>query len=109
MESHAELVTKIRQRLKDAMDNEVFGPEGKEAFQLTMLQILNECEAQKQRCLALSQEFKMKAAMAEGQSHAFSAMGSIIYANLNGLVKKAEDDAEEIKELAEPPKKKRGK
>jgi hypothetical protein len=99
--SHAEMVFKLRKRIQDAVKLNVVNENSKETFELTLLQIMNEAERQRIHCHRMVSDFEQKAQGAKSQASAYEAMISIVYSILNGLVRKAEQDEEEIKELEE--------
>ena len=66
---------------------------------------MNDAEKSKQNCLTTAENFKRQAAVAEGQSQAFSSMSSIIYNVINALIVQTErnklDESRRAQELTE--------
>ncbi|NJO18689.1 MAG: hypothetical protein HC877_24075 [Thioploca sp.] len=97
--THQEMLFKLRRRMLDAVKLEVIDEKSKDIYEQTLLQIMNEAERQRIRCLNLSNEYRMKADGARSQAAGFETMISVVYSILNGLVSKAEADEREIEEL----------
>jgi activator of 2-hydroxyglutaryl-CoA dehydratase len=84
--SHAEQIIKLRKRVLDAVSNGIVDHNLKDFYEATLLQILNESERHRQKCVAQAEALRKQAAVVDGQASAYSAMGSIIYDVLNSYV-----------------------
>lgn len=91
---HAEDLIKLRTRMVDAVGAGVVG-EDADTYKMTLIQILNEAERKRQKAEAGIANMRNQVTMMEGQVNAYSQMGSIIYAVLDGYVKIAEKTAAE--------------
>jgi len=103
--AYAEDLVKLRKRILDALTHDVVDDKSKDLYEATLIQIMNESEKQRQACVARAEELRRQAGVADGQSHAFSQMSSIIYNVLNGYVMAAErqkrEEAARAAEMAE--------
>lgn len=86
---HAEDLVKLRTRMLDAVRTGVVG-EDADTFKMTLIQILNEAEKKRQKAEAGIENLRRQVHMMEGQVNAYSQIGSILYAVLDGYVKLAE-------------------
>ena len=96
--NHEEQLIKIRQRTVDALKIGMVDESHYGLYQTTLIQLLNECERGRQSQQSAVENLKRQIAVAEGQMHAYSMMGGMIYSVLDGLVKLAEKAAKEITE-----------
>ena len=103
--SYADDLVKLRKRLTDAISVGLIDPSQKDFFEASLIQIMNDAEKSKQNCLTTAENFKRQAAVAEGQSQAFSSMSSIIYNVINALIVQTErnklDESRRAQELTE--------
>lgn len=100
--AYAEDLVKLRKRMVDALGAGVVTAESKDTFEATLIQIMNEAERQRQACVARAEDLRRQAAIADGQSHAFTQVSSIVYSVINGYVTIAEKQrAEELERAAE--------
>jgi hypothetical protein len=103
--SYADDLVKLRKRLTDAIAVGLIDPSQKDFFEASLIQIMNDAEKSKQNCLTTAENFKRQAAVAEGQSQAFSSMSSIIYNVINALIVQTErnklDESRRAQELTE--------
>ena len=76
----------LRKRLLDLQKTGMLTPESFPTYQQTILQIWQETERRRMSCLEQAQTLRTQAMQAEAQSHAFSVMGSLLYAVINGYV-----------------------
>ena len=97
--SHKEYLIKLRSRVVDAVNTGLIPSEGKEVYEQTLIQIMNEAERNRIRCSNLAEDYKLKAEAASSQAAGFDSMIAIVYSILNGFVRKSEDDLTEIAEM----------
>ncbi len=97
----SEDITKLRRRLLDAVSHGIIKSDSKDIYEATLIQVLNEAERQRQRCVTQADTLRRQAAVADGQASAYSAIGSIVFNVLNGFVDAAERASREEKERAE--------
>lgn len=99
-----EIIFKIRKRLNDLLSKGLVNPDAFGMYQQTILQLHQECERRRQTCLGQAETLKRQAAAAESQSHAFSAMASIIFSVVNGYAdleeRRLREEAERAAERA---------
>lgn len=93
--TYNENLIKLRQRMTDALKEGVVGPEGKDFYEATMIQIMNEAERQRQICVQQADTLRRQAATADGQASAFSMISSIVYNVLNSFIIQAEKSRKE--------------
>ena len=95
----------LRKRVSDAVKLGVVDEADKSIYEATLIQILNESERQRIRCVNLAEDFKRKVAQSEAQASAYSQISSIIYNVINGFVVLAEkgqaEEAQRLEERAE--------
>lgn len=96
--NHEEQLLKIRKRTADALKIGMLDESHHGIYQATLIQLLNECEKGRQSQQSAVENLKRQIAVAEGQVHAYSMMGSIIFNVLDSLVRGAEKTAKEIAE-----------
>jgi len=92
----------LRGKFRDAARAGVLSGDQKAVFELTLVQIINEAEKERQKCLRLKSDFEIKAAQAEAQASSFNAMQNIIHSTFGNVIDKVKsiDDPEE-KEVQE--------
>lgn len=88
--STGETLINLRKRVMDAVKFGVLDEKSKDFFEASLIQIMNEAERNRLKCDSLCEQYKRQAAQAEAQSSAYSQLGSIVYAVLNGFVTSAE-------------------
>jgi altronate dehydratase len=98
--SFNEDVDRLRHRLSDLLAMGLLDDASKGTYELTLLQVMNESERQRQTCIKRADSLKMQAATAEGQAAAFSMISSIVNNVVNSLVRKSEKATEEEEMLA---------
>jgi hypothetical protein len=98
--AYADDLVRLRKRMIDALDLGVINSNSKDLYEATLIQIMNEAEKQRQTCVARAEDMRRQAAIADGQSHAFSQVSSIIYNVLNGYINVAEKQKREEQEFA---------
>jgi len=96
--NHEEQLLKIRQRTVDALKVGMVDESHHGIYQTTLIQILNDCERGRQSQASAIENLKRQIAVAEGQVHAYSMIGNVIYTVLDNLVRSAEKAAKEIAE-----------
>jgi len=100
--SYAEDILKLRQRMKDAVAKGLVNPDGKDFFEATLLQVMNDAERNRQNCVSQAENLRRQAATMDGQAGAFASVTSIVYNVLNGFVNATEKaEAEEARIEAE--------
>jgi hypothetical protein len=103
--AYAEDLVKLRKRMLDAIAAGVVGDDVKDFYEATLIQIMNEAERQRQVCVARAEDLRRQAAIADGQSAAFTQVSSIVYSVLNGYIMVAEkqrrEDVDHAAELLE--------
>jgi hypothetical protein len=103
--AYAEDLVRLRKRMLDALELGVIDAGSKDMYEATLIQIMNESEKQRQTCVTRAEDLRRQAAIADGQSHAFTQTSSIIYSVLNGYIVGAErqrrEDVERAAEIAE--------
>ena len=99
--SYAEDLLKLRQRVADAVSKGVVGEEGKDFFEATLIQIMNDAERNRQNCVTSAENLRRQAATMDGQANGFSSVSSIIYNVINGFVDAADRDEAERKLMEE--------
>ena len=72
---------------------------GKDFLEGVLHQTLNDCEAQRQRCLRYADDLRREIVKAEAQANTYSQFGSIIFAVMNGYVQAADSAVREVEEL----------
>jgi hypothetical protein len=96
----SEDITRLRKRLLDAVSHGIVKSDSKDIYEATLIQVLNEAERQRQRCMTQADTLRRQAAVADGQASAYSAIGSIVFNVLNGFVDAAERANREERERA---------
>lgn len=91
---HTEDLVKLRTRMVDAVKAGVVGDDA-DTYRMTLLQILNEAENKRRKSQDAIDNLQGMIKVSEGQIDAYSQIGSIIYAILDGYVKLAEKAAAE--------------
>lgn len=99
--SYAEDLLKLRRRVADAVSKGVVGEEGKDFFEATLIQIMNDAERNRQNCVTSAENLRRQAATMDGQANGFSSVSSIIYNVINGFVDAADRDEAERKLMEE--------
>ena len=97
--NYTEEVLKLRKRVADAVSKGVINKEGREFFEATLIQVMNDAEKNRQNCVAQAENLRRQAAVMDGQAGAFASVSSIVYGVINGFVNIAERDEEERKKL----------
>ncbi len=92
-------VIALRQKMAEAVRSGFIDEGNKGTYEMTLLQIMNEAERQRQNCAKRAETLKMQAATAEGQSAAFGMISSIVNSIVNSMVKKTIKNTEEEEEL----------
>jgi hypothetical protein len=95
--SHHEELAKLRKRMLDAITLGVVDLRGRDFYEATLIQIMNEAERQRQFCVKQAEDFRRQAAIADGQASAYNATISVVFNVLNGLVTQAERSLEQEK------------
>lgn len=88
---------RLRKRLVDLQAVGLMDPKSFGTYQQTLLHIWQEVDRRRQTCLQQAEALRLQAAAAEAQSHAFGALGSIMYNIVNGFV---EADEKRVREEA---------
>ena len=96
--SHGENIVKLRQMFNDAIAHGVYGRDS-DNTQATLLQILNEAERMRKQCISQAEKLKQQAKEQEGKAEAFTLIPSIVESVLNGYIRLAKKDAEELDRL----------
>ena len=91
---HTEDLVKLRTRMVDAVRSGVVGDDA-DTYRMTLLQIVNEAERKRRKSQDGIDNLLGQIKMMEGQIDAYSQIGSIVYAILDGYVKLAEKAAAE--------------
>lgn len=108
--SYADDLIRLRKRMQDALGLGVVDNNSKDLYEATLIQVMNEAEKQRQACVSRAEDLRRQAAIADGQSHAFVQVSSIIYSVLNGYIVAAEKQRqEEIDHAAEMAEKEAAK
>lgn len=94
--SFTEELFKLRQKFQDAIQKGVVSEDGKDIFEATLIQILNDAEKNRQNCVTQADNLRRQASVFDGQAAAFASVGSIVYGVINGFVMLA-DKAEQEK------------
>lgn len=96
-----EVVSKLRARLLDAKSLSI-GEDAPQDYALGMImQLMGECEKQRQVCLREMQSHREQARAAEYQASAFGMVHSMAWAVYDGFIKAQEKSIEEEKAKAE--------
>jgi len=98
--AYADDLVRLRKRMVDALDLGVVDNNSKDLYEATLIQVMNEAEKQRQVCIARAEDLRKQAAIADGQSHAFSQVSSIVYSVINGFIGAAERQKREEEERA---------
>ena len=93
--SYSDDILKMRNRMADAFAVGLFSDENKSAVETMLIQIMNDCEKNRQACVANAESHRRQAGVADGQAQGFASMSSVIYGVINGYVMKAEQAAAE--------------
>lgn len=106
-----EELSRIRQKVIDAVSEGVVSDENRDFYEATLIQIMNDAERNRQTCLNSVDTLKRQIATLEGQAQAFSSFSSIIFNVLNGFIvqeqknkadiARREQELEEIKKAQE--------
>lgn len=96
--SYVEDLIKLRKRVADAVSKGVVNQEGKDFYEATLIQIMNDAERNRQNCVTQAENLRRQAAVMDGQAGAFASVSSIVYSVINGYVNIAERDEEERKQ-----------
>jgi len=99
--SYAEDLLRLRKRVSDAVSQGVVGQDGKDFFEATLIQIMNDAEKNRQNCVTSAENLRRQAATMDGQANGFASVSSIIYNVINGFVTVAEKDEAERRRLEE--------
>lgn len=99
--SFVEDIIKLRKRVADAVAKGVVNQEGKDFYEATLIQVMNDAEKNRQNCVAQAENLRRQAAVMDGQAGAFASVSSIVYGVINGFVNVAERDEEERKRAEE--------
>lgn len=100
--SYAESIIKLRARVQDAVSKGLVDSNGREFFEATLIQIMNDAEKNRQNCLTQAENLRRQASVFDGQAAAFGSTVSIVFNVINGYVTAAErDEAERAREEAE--------
>ena len=94
-------IIKLRQRVQDAIKKGVVSQDGKEIFEATLIQIMNDSERNRQNCLTQAENLRRQASVFDGQAGAFASVSSIVYNVLNGFVTAAEREEAERQRIEE--------
>lgn len=96
---YSQKLSNLRRRMIDAVALGVIDRKNKDIYEGTLLQIMNEAEKQRGRCMELKANYERQMAQAEAQAHAYTQVVSIVYAVLNGFVAAAERSVQEDQEV----------
>lgn len=103
--AYADDLVRLRKRMVDALNVGVLDSNSKDLYEATLIQIMNEAEKQRQVCVSRADELRRQAAIADGQSHAFTQVSSIVYSVINGFIsvteKQRQEELERADEMAE--------
>jgi hypothetical protein len=99
--SFTEDIAKLRQKFQDAILKGVIAEDGRDIFEATLIQIMNDAEKNRQNCLTQAENLRRQAAVFDGQAGAFASVSSIIYGVLSGFVTLAEKAEQEKQMLAD--------
>lgn len=100
--SYGESIIKLRARVQDAVKKGLVETSGKEFFEATLIQIMNDAEKNRQNCLTQAENLRRQASVFDGQAAAFGSVSSIVFGVINGYVTVAErDEAERLAQEAE--------
>jgi hypothetical protein len=100
--SYAESIIKLRNRVQDAVKKGLVEDSGKEFFEATLIQVMNEAEKNRNNCLAQAENLRKQASVFDGQAAAFGSVSSIVFSVINGYVTVVErDEAERAAQEAE--------
>jgi hypothetical protein len=95
-------ILKLRKRIADAAGRGLIANEGKDFFEATLIQIMNDAEKNRQNCVSQAENMRRQASVMEGQAGAFASISSIVWGVLNGFVVASErTEAEEKARQAE--------
>lgn len=92
--SYQEELQKLRKRVADAVAKGIVASEGKEFFEATLIQVMNDAEKNRQNCITQAENLRRQAAVMDGQASAFASVSSIVFNVINGFVNLAERDEE---------------
>jgi hypothetical protein len=81
--------------MEDAIKEGFVSEENSDNFSGTLIQIMNEAEQQRQKCLNQMDALRKQLATTEGQAVAFGMMHSVIFSVLNNYVSLAEKTRKE--------------
>jgi len=98
--AYADDLIKLRKRLVDGLSLGVVDNNSKDLYEATLIQVMNEAEKQRQACVARAEDMRRQAAIADGQSHAFSQVSSMVYSVINGFIGAAEKQKREEEDRA---------
>lgn len=87
-----EALINVRGKVVDAVRLNIIG---KELYEATLIQLMKECESNRQRCLRMKSDFERQAAKAEAEAQGYLSVYTLIYQVLNGFVSAAERQVEE--------------
>lgn len=93
--SYAESIIKLRNRVQDAVKKGLVEDSGKEFFEATLIQVMNEAEKNRNNCLTQAENLRRQASVFDGQAAAFGSVSSIVFSVINGYVNIAEKDEAE--------------
>lgn len=93
--AYADDLIKLRKKIADAIAIGVVDDGSKDLYEATLIQVMNEAERQRQTCVGRAEDLRRQAAIADGQSAAFSQVSSIIYNIINGYIVVAEKQKRE--------------
>lgn len=103
MANHAENIIKLRATLREIVAVDLIDNKNKDFYEATLIQILNESERQRQKCLAHSNNLRNQASVADGQAAAYGMISSIVNSVIDAFLSRAKRDVEELKEAEKPP------
>lgn len=96
----AEDIVKLRSKIGEAITKGVVSDSGKETFEATLIQIMNEAEKSRQACANQAENLRRQAAIMDGQASAFVAVNSMVFNVVNSFVVLA-SRAEKEREMLE--------
>ena len=93
-----DILLDLRSKFRDATTRGTLSGDQRAIFELTMIQILNEAEEQRQKCLKLQADHERDAARAGAQANSFNMIQNIVstvFGNVIDKVQEAEGADEE--------------
>jgi hypothetical protein len=93
--ANSDIFLNLREKFREAACKGILTGDQKTIFELTMVQILNEAESQRQKCLKIQADHEREAANAAVQANSFAVIQDVILNVFTNVISKVQDSEEE--------------